>query len=59
MAKARVTLNDEEKRQIEGARTLSKLQAQRRLKASELADIDKNIAEARKALGIGTEGTQA
>lgn len=50
MAKARLSVNDEEARIVERARALSKLQAKRRQKVDELAALDKEIEGVKQAL---------
>ena len=57
MAKARLSVNEDEAKVVEAARYLSKLQAKRRQKVDDLAALDKEIVLAKKAVGglIGSE----
>lgn len=56
MAKSRVTVNEDEQKIVEAARSLSRLQAKRRAKVDDLAALDKEI-EAAKAEVNGLVGT--
>jgi len=60
MAKARLSVNEEEQKVVEASRYLSKLQAKRRQKADELAALDKEITLAKAEVRglIGTEEGQ-